>query len=115
MENIIKNLDSGEAVVTTTNVGMLVNFLMNLDSKPSNVTKDAFEFVDCEKYLDIVMFGNYHIELYYQKSDSIHDCAYEEYGGPYHKEDLKYAMEIIENRSAIILLWKALLFAESNF
>lgn len=89
----------------TENIGcLLVDYLYDLDSRPAWVDRNNFDFKDCGEYLDIVMFGRYHIGLYYDPSDSSADFACAENGGAYGKADMEYAIEIMENRDMILAL-----------
>lgn len=89
----------------TENVScILVDYLYDLDSRPSWVNRKDFDFKDCGDYLDIVMFGRYHIGLYYDPSDSNADFACADNGGAYGKADMEYAVEIMDNRDMILAL-----------
>ena len=82
----------------------LVDFIYNLDSRPAWVDRKVFDFKDGWDYLEIVMFGSYHIRIYYDPSDSGADSASADEGCGYGKEDLEYAVEIMDNRDMILAL-----------
>lgn len=84
----------------------LIDYLMDIDSRPSWVTKDVFDFNDQWDCLDIVMFGSYHIKLQYDPSCSSGDTASSDDGCAYGKYDLMYAYDIMDNRDEIIVLAK---------
>lgn len=106
MSKTIKSV-SGEATVTaTTTKENLINYLMKIDSRPSYVNEDTFDFEDCFNYLDIVMFGGYHIKLHYDPFYSASDVASAPDGGGYGKYDLEYASDIMYRRDRIIALAK---------
>ena len=86
------------------NKDVIIDYLMNLGSTPYWVYKDVFDFEVKGDYLDIVMFGDYHIGLYFDPNDSIHDFAKVYGSSAYGKEDMKYALEIMENRDEILAL-----------
>lgn len=105
--NDFNNSVSGEAIVTaTTTEENLINYLMNIDSRPSWVKKDVFYFENCGNCLDIVMFGSYHIKLQYDPSYSSMDAASADDGCGYGREDLEYAADIMYNRDVILALAK---------
>ncbi len=82
----------------------IIDYLMSLDSKPSYVKREIFDIRNEGSYLDIVMFGAYHIELHYDAKCA--DCALVEGGGAYGMEDLYYAADILDSRDEILDLWK---------
>lgn len=86
------------------NEDVIIDYLLNLGSTPYWVYKDVFDFEVKGDYLDIVMFGDYHIGLYFDPNDSIHDFAKVNGSSAYGKEDMKYALEIMENRDEILAL-----------
>ena len=89
----------------TENVGcILVDYIYDLDSRPSWVDRNNFDFKSCGDYLEIIMFGSHKIGLYYDPSDSSADFACAENGGAYGKADMEYAIEIMENRDMILAL-----------
>lgn len=100
------NVRPDAATGTTTATENLINYLMKIDSTPAYVDKDTFYFEDCWDYLDIVMFGSYHIKLQYDPSYSSMDVASAPDGGGYGKYDLQYAADIMYNRDKIIALAK---------
>ena len=79
------NVRPDAATGTTTATENLINYLMKIDSRPSYVNEDTFDFEDCFDYLDIVMFGGYHIQLHYDPSYSASDVASAPDGGGYGK------------------------------
>jgi hypothetical protein len=86
------------------NEDVIIDYLMNLDSRPDWVYKDVFDFEVKGDYLDIVMFGDYHIGLYFDPDDIVNDFAKVNGSSAYGKEDMKYALEIMENRDEILAL-----------
>ena len=94
------------ATGTTTATENLINYLMKIDSRPSYVNEGTFDFEDGFDYLDIVMFGGYHIKLHYDPFYSASDVASAPDGGGYGKDDLEYASDIMYRRDRIIALAK---------
>ena len=106
MTEIKKSVSGEAAVTTTTTVENLINYLMDIDSRPSWVTKNVFDFEKCGECLDIVMFGSYHIKLHYDPNYSSMDVASAEDGCGYGKRDLEYAADIMYRRNKIVALAK---------
>ena len=100
------NVSPDAATGSTTATENLINYLMKIDSRPSYVNEDTFDFEDGFDYLDIVMFGGYHIKLHYDPFYSESDVASAPYGGGYGKYDLEYASDIMYRRDRIIALAK---------
>ncbi len=80
----------------------IIDLIYNLDSRPAFVNRDDIDVRYEDEYLDIIMFGNYHIKLYYDEEDKCFDVAFCDCGGAYGKQDLKYAAEIMDNREEIL-------------
>ncbi len=100
------NVSPDAATGSTTATENLINYLMKIDSRPSYVNEDTFDFEDGFDYLDIVMFGGYHIKLHYDPFYSASDVASAPDGGGYGKYDLEYASDIMYRRDRIIALAK---------
>lgn len=83
----------------------IIELVYNLDSRPAYVKRDDID-VRCEdEYLDIIMFGNYHIKLY--PDEPVSDVAVCDCGGGYSKQDLKYAAEIMDSKDEIVdITWE---------
>jgi hypothetical protein len=104
---MVKKISSPDAATgKTTATENLINYLMKIDSRPSYVNEDTFDFEDGFDYLDIVMFGGYHIKLHYDPFYSASDVASAPDGGGYGKYDLEYASDIMYRRDRIIALAK---------
>lgn len=106
LTNLGGSEDVEENDTPNLNKDVIIDYLMNLDSRPDWVYKDVFDFEVhvVRGYLDIVMFGDYHIGLYLDPNDSINDFAKVHGSSAYGKEDMKYALEIMENRDEILAL-----------
>lgn len=89
----------------------IIEYIYGLDSRPSWVTRNDINVVDSDSgdYLDIVMFGSYHVGLYYDSSESVYDFAKVDSSSAYSVEDMRYAVEIMENRDYIVSLAKKVL------
>lgn len=89
----------------------IIEYIYGLDSRPSWVTRNDINVVDSYNgdYLDIVMFGSYHVGLYYDSSESVYDFAKVDSSSAYSVEDMRYAVEIMENRDYIVSLAKKVL------
>jgi hypothetical protein len=72
----------------------------HLESRPSWVKWDDIRVDIDDEYVDIVMFGDYHIRLYNENSNQ--DIAYCDNGGGYSKADMEYAIDIMNNRDNLI-------------
>lgn len=83
---------------------ILIDCMMNLNNRPNWVDEDVFNFAVKEDYLDIIMFGSYHIGLHFDPNESVADFAKTDGSSAYSKEDLIYAAEIMENRDKILAL-----------
>lgn len=101
----MRNSNFSDQMLTGSSTA-LINYLMNIDSKPAYVGEDTFYFENWGDCLDIVMFGSYHIKLHYDPNYSNMDVASAEDGCGYGKEDLQYAADIMYERSRIVALAK---------
>lgn len=79
----------------------IIDFIYGLDSRPSYVRKKSIDVLHGRNIIDIVMNGEYHIELW-QNGGACSDVAYSEHGCAYNKSDLEYAVEIMDNQDKII-------------
>lgn len=77
----------------------LTNFLMDLGSKPSYVTFEVINYELQGDRIDIILFGGYHIEIFFD--NDFNDVIYADSGG-WGKQDIEYALEILDNREEIL-------------
>ena len=82
----------------------IIELIFNLYSRPSYAERNCIDVRYEFEYLDIIMFGNYHIKLY--PDEPWADVAVCDCGGGYGKNDLEYAVEIMDNRDEILELAK---------
>jgi len=78
----------------------IIELVYNLASRPAWVTKKDINALCDGTYLDIIMFGDYHITLNFDVP--MDDSAFCDGGGAYGKKDLEYAVEIMDNRKEIL-------------
>lgn len=79
----------------------VAEFVYGIYNRPAWVHENDIVVRDGGCYLDIVMFGSYHIGLYYDPSDRFNDFAKADDGGAYGRADLLYAAAIMNNRDEI--------------
>ena len=80
----------------------IIDLVYNLYSRPAHVHRNNIMVKYVDGYLDIIMFGNYHIKLYPEEPWA--DVAGCDCGGGYGRQDLEYAAEIMGNRNEILEL-----------
>lgn len=97
--------DSEEEIVKTAKEKRLIDFLMGIESRPSDVEDSAFYIEDKEDALNIGLFEDYSIYIQISKDDKVFSGgAWSEYC-MLTKDFLLYAYDILDSRDEILKIW----------
>ena len=97
--------DSEEEIVKTAKEKRLIDFLMGIESRPSDVEDSAFYIEDKKDALNIGLFEDYSIYIHISKDDKVFSGgAWSEYC-MLTKDFLLYAYDILDSRDEILKIW----------
>ena len=97
--------DSEEEIVKTAKEKRLIELLMGIESRPSDVEDSAFYIEDKEDALNIGLFEDYSIYIQISKDDKVFSGgAWSEYC-MLTKDFLLYAYDILDSRDEILKIW----------